>query len=66
VIGATDATGEEPRERPVSPSDLIGSIYELLGIDPEAKLPHPQGLDARVLQAGANGLSVHRRLEEIM
>jgi len=66
VVGATDARGQEPTQRPVSPSDLIGSIYELLGIDANAKLPHPQGLDARVLPAGADGTSVPRRLEEIM
>ena len=44
VVGASDAKGEEVKERPVYPCDLIGSMYELLGIDPDAKLPHPQGL----------------------
>src|ERR1035441_8263191 len=42
VVGASDATGEKVKDRPVYPCDLIGSMYELLGIDPEAKLPHPQ------------------------
>ena len=49
VVGASDARGEEVKDRPVYPVDLIGSMYELLGIDPEAKLPHPLGLPARVL-----------------
>ena len=60
VIGTTDARGEEVRDRPVSPADLIGSIYERLGLDLDAKLPHPEGLDVRVLGKGAG------RLKEIM
>ena len=31
VVGASDAKGEEVKERPVYPVDLIGSMYELLG-----------------------------------
>ena len=41
VVGASDAKGEAVKERPVYPCDVIGSMYELLGIDPNAKLPHP-------------------------
>lgn len=48
VLGATDARGEEVKERPVSPAEVIGGLYALLGIDPQVKLPHPQGEDARV------------------
>ena len=44
VVGASDAKGEEVKERPVYPCDLIGSMYELLGIDTTANLPHPLGL----------------------
>ncbi len=43
VLGASDARGEEVKDRPVHPADLIASVYTLLGIDPEAKLPHPMG-----------------------
>jgi hypothetical protein len=49
VIGASDAKGEQVKERPVYPVDLIGSMYELLGIDAAAKLPNPLGLDTRVM-----------------
>jgi hypothetical protein len=66
VVGATNAKGEEVTERPVSPSDLIASIYELLGIDPASKLPHPQGLDAPVLPAAADGGASGGRLKEIV
>ena len=66
VVGASDAKGEEVKERPVYPCDLIGSIYELLGIDPGGKLPNPQGLDVRVTPTAADGISMGGRLKEIM
>jgi hypothetical protein len=66
VVGASDEKGEEVKERPVYPCDLIGSIYELLGIDADAKLPHPQGLAVRVMPSAADGVSVGGRLKEIM
>ena len=64
--GASDAKGEEVKDRPVYPADLIGSIYELLGIDPDGKLPNPQGLDARVTPTAADGVKMGGRLKEIM
>jgi len=33
---------------PSIPCDLIGSVYELLGFDPDGKLPNSQGLDVRM------------------
>jgi hypothetical protein len=66
VVGETDARGEEVKTRPVSPADLIGSIYERLGIDLQAKLPHPEGLDVRVMPAASEGLTSAGRLKEIM
>ena len=49
VIGQTDARGEEVTGNPVHPSELIGQIYERIGIAPDAKLPHPEGRDVRVM-----------------
>jgi hypothetical protein len=66
VVGASDAKGEEVKDRPVYPVDVIASIYELLGIDPGAKLPHPQGLAVRVTPTAADGVTVGGRLKEIM
>ncbi|HLP77164.1 MAG TPA: DUF1501 domain-containing protein [Candidatus Paceibacterota bacterium] len=65
VIGASDARGEEVAERPVYPRDLLGSMYELMGIDPSAKLPNPEGLDLRVLATGGSARS-GGLLKEIM
>jgi len=42
VVGASDARGEEVKDRPVHPREIIGSMYELLGIDPNAKLRTPR------------------------
>ena len=36
VVGASDAKAEEVKERPVYPVDLLGSIYQLAGIDAHA------------------------------
>jgi uncharacterized protein (DUF1501 family) len=66
MVGASDAKGEEVKERPVYPVDLIASMYELLGIDPDAKLPHPQGLDVHVTPTAADGVKMGGRLKEIM
>ena len=41
VIGKTDASGENILERKVYPCDLIGTVYKLMGIDPNGTLPHP-------------------------
>ena len=43
VVGRSDETAGKPIERPVSPQDFIGSIYELCGIDPEGPLPNNVG-----------------------
>lgn len=49
IVGASDEKGEEVSERPVYPIDLLGSIYQLAGIDPQIALPHPEGAQAHVL-----------------
>jgi hypothetical protein len=66
IVGSSDAKGELPKDRPVYPVDLIGSMYELLGIDTEAKLPHPQGKLVQVLPAPGENIKSGGRLTEIM
>jgi hypothetical protein len=65
VVGASDAKGEKVAERPVYPRDLIGSILERLGIDPDAKLPNSRGLDLKVMPSTDNKPGAGR-LKEIM
>jgi len=66
VVGASDAKGEEVRDRPVYPCDLLGSIYQLLGIDPDAALPNPLGQALTVTPTEADGIPMAGRLTEIM
>jgi uncharacterized protein (DUF1501 family) len=67
VVGSSDAKGEEVRDRPVSPADLIGSMYELLGLDPDrTTLPSPDGQDIRLMPAAAERQGRAGRLAEIM
>ena len=66
VVGSSDEKGAKVKERPVYPADLLGSIYLLAGIDAKAKLPHPWGLDAYVLDTEKEGMKSAGLLEEIM
>ena len=66
VVGSSDEKGEQVKERPVYPADLLGSMYLLAGIDATAKLPHPWGLDAYVLDTENEGMKSAGLLEEIM
>ena len=68
VVGASDAKGEWPAERPVYPPDLLGSICELLGIDPDAELPNSREMKMQVMPLWTNGRSGADlgRLKEIM
>jgi hypothetical protein len=66
LVGSSDARGEEVKDRPVYPCDVLGSMYALLGIDPDGILPNPQGLDARVTPTAADGVKMGGRLKEIM
>ena len=66
VVGSSDEKGEEVKERPVYPVDLLGSIYKLSGIDSGARLPHPMGAEAYVLPAASEGAKSAGLLTEIM
>jgi len=49
IVGSSDDKAENPKTRPVYPQDLLGSIYELMGINPDEKLPNPMGLDLKIM-----------------
>lgn len=66
VVGSSTGKGEEVNERPVYPVDLLGSIYQLAGIDPACHLPHPMGLEARVLPEISDSVHSGGLLTEIM
>jgi uncharacterized protein (DUF1501 family) len=66
VVGASDATGENVTERPVYPADVLGSVCERLGIDPDGALPNPRGMDLKVMPSGEEFGKGGGRLKEIM
>jgi hypothetical protein len=43
VVGASDAIGGYPAERPVKPGDIVATIFHSLGLDHEGHLPGPAG-----------------------
>jgi len=55
VVGSSDEKGEYVKERPVYPKDLLGSIYYLLGIDPESNFPVAQAKNLRILPSIEKG-----------
>jgi uncharacterized protein (DUF1501 family) len=43
VVGSSDKTGAEPRDRPVTPAEVAATMYTALGLDPRTTLPGPDG-----------------------
>jgi len=52
VVGASDARGFEPAERPVKPEDLSATIYKALGIDYTESLTSPEGVRVTLSRGG--------------
>jgi uncharacterized protein (DUF1501 family) len=48
VIGASDRTGSEPTDRPVSPQELVASVFHALGVPHNATIPGPDGTPVAV------------------
>jgi hypothetical protein len=38
IVGRSDATTSSPAERPVNPEDLVATLYEALGVDPQTEI----------------------------
>jgi hypothetical protein len=51
VLGASDARGMFPAERPVSPAELAATILHVLGIDLATRLKLPQGAEIALADA---------------
>jgi uncharacterized protein (DUF1501 family) len=56
TIGASNARGEYPKDNPISPQDLLVTLYRQLGIDTQTAFvnrsgrPIPIGSDGQVIQ----------------
>jgi hypothetical protein len=53
VIGASDKTAAEPRDRPVSPDMVAASVYRGMGIDRNTRLPGPENRPMPIIEAEA-------------
>ena len=53
VIGASDNRGAFVRERPVSPEDILATMYHLKGIDPHTTLPDRLQRPVRLTEHGS-------------
>ena len=52
VVGASDAQASAVEDRPVYPWDLVGSMYALMGIDPDSHDPTSAGHGRRLAAQG--------------
>jgi hypothetical protein len=52
VHGASDKLGAYPTERPVSPGDLVATMYQLLGVDSQMMLPDLTGRPIAISHGG--------------
>ena len=52
VVGQTNSRAEHPLNDPVTPQDLLATIYRHLGIDPEIGLEDHSGRPIPILSSG--------------
>jgi hypothetical protein len=52
VYGSSDKQGAYPKDRPVSPGDLVATVYQLTGADPELTLPDQTGRPVAIAHGG--------------
>jgi len=53
VVGSTNALGERPQTRPLTPNDLWATVYRHLRIDAEHTFPDPTGRPMTILPFGS-------------
>jgi len=53
VYGTTDKQGGYPTSKPVSPADIVATIYQLLGIDPHLMVPDRTGRPLAIAHGGS-------------
>jgi Protein of unknown function (DUF1501) len=52
VYGSTDQQAAYPQDHPVSPPDLVATIYHLLGVDHEQTVPDHLGRPMPIAHGG--------------
>jgi len=52
VVGASDAIGSEPREQPVTPAQIVATVYHSMGVPMDARFPGPRGTSIAIVEPG--------------
>ena len=52
VVGASDAKGEGPRDRVISPDDVAATFYHALGVDHTKEYHTPTGRPVMIVRHG--------------
>jgi len=52
VIGESDNHAGYPKSRPISPQDLMATVFHVLGIDPTLQFVHPTGRPISMIEDG--------------
>ncbi len=52
VVGASDAKGEGPKDRAITPDDVAATFYHALGIDPRKEYNTPSGRPVMIARYG--------------
>jgi hypothetical protein len=52
VVGATNSRGEYPQDRPLTPQDMLATIYRHLGIDYRQAFLDHSGRPVPILSSG--------------
>jgi uncharacterized protein (DUF1501 family) len=52
VIGESDNRAGYPKARPISPQDLMATVFHVLGIDPGVQFIHPSGRPTSMIEDG--------------
>ena len=52
IVGSTNAKGETPKDRPVTPSDIHATIYHVLGVDPSVSFLNHAGRPVPAIDHG--------------
>ncbi len=52
VVGSTNAKGEHPKDRPLTPADILATVYHVMGIDPKLSFKDHTGRPIPILDDG--------------
>jgi hypothetical protein len=57
VVGESSAKAEVPKTTPITPGDLMATVFHVLGIDPQTQVNDPSGRPTYLLPGGAKPIA---------